>query len=195
MAGMGLDVVPCTPDRWHDLVAVLEGPGDPGRCWCQWFFRGAAADRVHAEGNRTALEKQVGHGPPPGVVGYLDGVPSGWCAVAPRATYTRLVRSALLRGTSDDELADPAVWSVTCFVVRRPARRRGLSAALLAGAVELARAGGAGLAEGYPVDLDARGRIIPAALYHGPASVFRDAGFTEVARPTPDRPIVRLTLT
>lgn len=58
------------------------------------------------------------------MVGYLDGVPSGWCAVAPRPGYTRLIRAA--------------------------------------------------------------------ALYHGALSVFLRSGFTEVARPTPDRPSVRL---
>jgi GNAT superfamily N-acetyltransferase len=128
------------------------------------------------------------------VVGYLDGVPSGWCAVAPRPIYTRLVRSPLLRNSPEDELADPAVWSVTCFVVRRPARRRGLTAALLDGAVALAREGGAKVVEGYPVDLAAGDAITAAALYHGPLSVFLAARFTEVARPAPDRPVVRLEL-
>ena len=188
---MAVAVLPCTPDRWDDLVAVLEGPGDPGRCWCQWFFRGAQADRAHADANRAVLEAQVRQGPP-GVVGYLDGVPGGWCAVAPRPSYTRLVRSPLLRGTPHDDLADPGVWSVTCFVVRRSARRRGLTTALLTGAVELALAGGATVVEGYPVDVGARPGVGSAALYHGPLSVFLAAGFTEVARPTPDRPVVRL---
>jgi GNAT superfamily N-acetyltransferase len=189
---MAVEVHPVAPERWGDVVAVMEGPGDPGRCWCQWFFRGAQAERVHADANRAALEQQVRGGPPPGVVGYLDGVPSGWSAVAPRPGYTKLTRSSLLRDTPDDELADPGVWALTCFVVRRPARRRGLSAALIDGAVALARAGGARVVEGYPVDVDAHGRISAAALYHGPLSVFLRAGFTEVARPTPDRPVVRL---
>jgi GNAT superfamily N-acetyltransferase len=188
---MAVEVHPATADRWDDVVAVFDGPGDPGRCWCQWFFRGAQADRVHADANRAALESQVRHGQP-GVVGYLDGAPSGWCAVAPRPGHTRLTRSPLLRGTPEEELADPGVWSVTCFVVRRPARRRGLTAALLDGAVALALGSGATAVEGYPVDLAARRGISAAALYHGPLSVFVRAGFTEVSRPTPDRPVVRL---
>jgi GNAT superfamily N-acetyltransferase len=186
-------VHPSTPDRWDDLVEVFDGPGDPGRCWCQWFFRGAQADRVHADRNRAALADQVQQGPP-GVLGYVDGVPQGWAAVAPRPGYTRLTRSALLRDVPADELGDPAVWSVTCFAVRRPARRQGLAAALLDGAVELARARGAAVVEGYPVDLAGRKGISSAALYHGPLSVFLRAGFTEVARPAPDRPVVRRRL-
>jgi len=191
---VAVEVRDATAERWDDVVAVMEGPGDPGRCWCQWFFRGAQADRVHADGNRAALAEQVRTGPPPGVVGYVDGAPSGWAAVAPRPGYTRLTRSPLLRDLPPDELADPGVWSLTCFVVRRPARRAGLSTALLDGAVDLARRGGGTVVEGYPVDLDAHGRISAAELYHGPLSVFLRGGFAEVARPTPDRPVVRLAL-
>ena len=189
-----VDVLPCTPDRWPDVEAVFQGPGDPGRCWCQWFYRGAKADRAHADANREALRRQV-DARPPGVLGYLDGAPSGWCAVAPRPTYTRLTRSRLLTGTPADELADPTVWSVTCFVVRRPNRGRGLAGGLLAGAVELARQGGATVVEGYPVDLAERPRTTSAELYHGPLQVFLRADFTEVRRPVPGRPVVRLALT
>ena len=73
------------------------------------------------------------------------------------------------------------------------ARRRGLSGSLLAGAVDLARRGGAGVVEGYPVDL--AGQPGPAAgLYPGPLPVFLRAGFTEVRRTPQGRPVVRLTL-
>ena len=86
------------------------------------------------------------------------------------------------------------MWAVTCFVVRRTARKRGLAGALLAGAVELARQGGATVVEGYPIDLAERPKTSSAELYHGPLQVFLRAGFTEVARPTPGRPLVRLDL-
>ena len=191
---MTVEVVAATPGRWADLVAVFDGPGDPGRCWCQWFFRGAQADRAHAEGNRGALRRQVDEGPPPGVLGYVDGVPTGWSAVAPRPGYTRLTRSPLLRDQPPDELADPTVWSVTCFVVRRGARKQGLAGPLLDGAVALARDSGGRVVEGYPIDLAVRTSTSSAELYHGPLSVFLRAGFAEVARPTPDRPVVRLGL-
>ena len=191
VTGGAVTIADAGPDRWDDVVAVFEGPGDPGRCWCQWFFRGASADRVRAEANRSALRTQLDAGPP-GVLGYVDGVPLGWCAVAPRPGYTRLTRSALLRDS--DDLDDPGVWSVTCFVVRRAARRQGLSSALLAGAVDLARRGAARVVEGYPVDSAVRRPNGAAELYHGLLSVFLRAGFTEVARPQPARPVVRLAL-
>src|SRR3982751_5634363 len=119
----GVEVRDATADRWNDVVAVFEGPGDPGRCWCQWFYRGGQADRAHAAANREALCGQVREGPPPGVLGYVDGEPSGWAAPAPRRAYTRLTNGGLLRGPPG--LDAPSVWAVTCFVVRRSARRTG----------------------------------------------------------------------
>jgi GNAT superfamily N-acetyltransferase len=184
----------CTPDRWDDVVAVFEGRGDPARCWCQWFYRGASADWAHAEANRTALHEQARGERPPGVLGYLDAQPRGWSAVAPRPTYTRLVRSRVLEGTPSEQFEDAGVWAVTCFVVRRDARRQGLSAALLDGAVDLARRGGAAVIEGYPVDVSAKNRPSAAELYHGTLGTFLRTGFDVVATPAPGRAVVRLTL-
>jgi GNAT superfamily N-acetyltransferase len=128
------------------------------------------------------------------VLAYRDGEPVGWCAVAPRPTYTRLPRTEVLRGTQPVELGDAAVWSVTCFVVRVGHRRAGLSRVLLDGAVRLAREGGARVVEGYPVDVAAKAATSSAELYHGPLSTFLSAGFRVVARPRPARPVVRLEL-
>ena len=85
-ATSAVEVLPCTPDRWPDVVAVFEGPGDPGRCWCQWFYRGGQR-RQRSTPTPTArhCSAQVEERPP-GVLGYLDGTPAGWCAIAPRPT-------------------------------------------------------------------------------------------------------------
>jgi GNAT superfamily N-acetyltransferase len=188
-------VVPAVPDRWDDLEALFGTKGDPARCWCQWFYAGAeVAGGAVAAANREALRAQVQQEPPPGVLAYRDGEPVGWCAVAPRPTYTRLPRMEVVRSTPPDELADPAVWSVTCFVVRVGHRRGGLSRALLDGAVRLAREAGARAVEGYPLDVAAKARTSSAELFHGPLSTFLAAGFREVARPRPARPVVRLEL-
>jgi hypothetical protein len=114
--------------------------------------------------------------------------------VSPRPTYTRLPRSEALRATPADELADPAVWSITCFVVRVGHRRGGAAGALLDGAVGLARESGARVVEAYPVDVAAKRSTSSAELYHGPLSTFLAAGFREVARPRSTRPVVRLEL-
>lgn len=195
MQTTAVEVVPASPQRWADLERVFGTRGDPARCWCQWFFDGAqVATGAVANRNRASLWAQVEAGPPPGVLAYREGVAVGWCAVAPRPGYGRLHRSQVLRDATPDELADPSVWSVTCFVVPVGERRAGLAGVLLDGAVAFARAGGALVVEGYPVDVAVKGAPSSAELFHGPLSTFLAAGFREVARPRPARPVVRLDL-
>jgi ribosomal protein S18 acetylase RimI-like enzyme len=190
-----LQVVPATPDRWPDLEQVFGTRGDPSRCWCQWFFEGAHVGPAElAEANKQSFRAQGAAGPAPGVIAYLGGAPAGWAAVARRPVYTRLRRSAVLRGTPASRFEDESVWSVTCFVVKTGARRMGVAAALLRGAVELAQRGGASVVEAYPVDVERRSSANSAELYHGVLSTFLRAGFAEVSRPIPARPVVRLHL-
>jgi hypothetical protein len=91
-------------------------------------------------------------------------------------------------------LDDDSVWSVTCFVVRVGERRQGVATALLDGAVGLATSNRAAVVEGYPVDVGAKGSATAAGLYHGTMSMFARAGFAEVSRPLPERPIVRVAI-
>jgi GNAT superfamily N-acetyltransferase len=93
------------------------------------------------------------------------------------------------QGTRDED----GLWSVTCFVVRVGHRRQGVAAALLRGAVDLARRHGARIVEGYPVDPSVRATG-SSGLYQGPLSMYLHAGFTEVVRPSESRSIVRLTV-
>ena len=189
-------VVPATPDRWDDIAAVMGTRGDPASCWCQFFrLRAAAWREATPATNQQALRTQVRDDPePPGMLAYLDGDPIGWCAVAPFAAYPRLPHSPIATAghREDDELE--RLWSVTCFVVRPGRRRQGVAGELLDGAVDFARSMGAGIVEGYPVDVTARTTVQSSDLYHGTLSLFLSRGFREVARPTPGRVAVRLRL-
>jgi GNAT superfamily N-acetyltransferase len=81
------------------------------------------------------------------------------------------------------------VWSIVCFFVAREARGRGLSAKMLRAAEGFARSHGARLLEAYPVDTD--GRSDPDTMFFGAKSMYDRAGFHEVARRKPTRPVVR----
>lgn len=192
----GLLTRAATPDRWDNVQTVMTTSGDSGGCWCQWF-RCSTADWQHRDrsAHRTALRAQLDEQPPPGVLAYLDGEPAGWCALAPRPSYLRLRRSRkLTRAGVADDLDDATIWSVTCLVVRAPFRRKGLSRHLVDAAVDLAADHGAGLVEGYPVDLTQRDTIRSAELFVGTLTTFLAAGFTEVGRSAPARPVVRRSL-
>jgi GNAT superfamily N-acetyltransferase len=197
-------VIPSAEAPWPDVLAVFGERGDASTCFCRFFkVRGAEFDAAspgelrdalcaqHADAAAAAGGSRAPASVDPGVVAYLGDEPVGWCAVEPRTSYTRLLRSQVLRGS--DEPADAAdVWAVTCFVVRPAFRRRGVSRALLDAAVAQARRGGARVVEAYPVDAAAKRRPSASELYHGPLSLFESAGFRIVARPSPTRAVVAL---
>jgi GNAT superfamily N-acetyltransferase len=180
---------PLTADRLPDLEALFGPRGACGGCWCM-FWKQTRPEYLAGKGepNRRAMRRQVGKGVVPGILAYDgDGV-VGWCAVEPRAAFPRLARSRTLAPVDDA----PA-WSVPCFFVARRARGQGLTVALLEAAAEHARRGGGRILEGYPVE--PRGRTADAFAYTGLASSFLRAGFEEVARRSPTRPLMRRALT
>ena len=71
-------------------------------------------------------------------------------------------------------------------------RRNGITVELLQAAVDHVRRQGGKIVEGYPVDV--KDSMAASSLYTGIASVFQQAGFYEVARRTPTRPIFRFII-
>ncbi|CAI9391980.1 GNAT family N-acetyltransferase [Microbacterium sp. T2.11-28] len=188
-----IEILPASADRFDDIEHALTGGGDGGSCWCQWWMlRAKDFDATTNDERRALLREDVAASPASGLVVYVDGTPVGWVKVSPRPEQPRL---ALTRNfhQSPEPFDDPAVWAITCFVVRREFRKQGLSERLLDAAVTHARTHGARVVEGYPVDTDAT-RASSNSLFHGALSTFVSAGFVEVARPTPSRPIVSLVL-
>jgi GNAT superfamily N-acetyltransferase len=172
-------IAPLTPENFSDLAALFEEGGDPRWCWCAYFVvRGLDWSNSTPAANRALLRERVERPPfghPPGLVALRDGRAVGWVSLGPREGYVRLAFSKLLAPVDERP-----VWSIVCFVVSRGARGQGVAAALLAGAVEYARAAGASTLEGYPVDTG-DGRIPAANAYHGTLSMFETAGFEVVA--------------
>jgi GNAT superfamily N-acetyltransferase len=92
-----------------------------------------------------------------------------------------------------DALAEDArVWAISCFFVRSKARGQGLSHALVAAGIGFARAGGARLIEAAPIDQAKHSKSV--GLFVGSTAVFARAGFVEMARRKPGRPLMRLVL-
>jgi GNAT superfamily N-acetyltransferase len=184
-----IHIEPATRRQRDDIAAVMNDCGDASHCWCAFWSRPRAEfDRDWGDGNRRWFMARLDAAAPPiGVLAYVDGAPAGWCAIAPRADHSRLARSRNLAPVDD-----LPVWSITCFVIAKRFRRQGLMRALIDGAVALARQHGAPAVEAYP--LDAQRKLGSGELYVGLQSVFSAAGFKEVARRSPTRPIVRLSL-
>lgn len=190
MAGRrrGFSVEPLTPERWGDFVALFGENGACGGCWC--LTPKLAAKEYEASkgaGNRRKQKRFVDGGGVPGLLGYRDGEPVAWVAIEPREAYGRLARSRVLAPVDD-----APVWSIVCFFVRKDARGGGVSVRMIDAAVRWARENGATCVEGYPVEPKAPGEAMPPVFaWTGLASAFRRAGFDEVARRSPTRPIFR----
>ncbi len=159
-----------------DDVATIVGTQRPdaGGCWCLSYrdSRVPNADRPGYLRDECATE------PGPGVLVYVDDVVAGWCSIAPRRRYRRLLNSRTI-----PILDDADAWPAVCFVVRAGYRRHGLAHHLLAGAVAHARDHGAEVVEGYPVET-AGGRVDVISGYVGSVELFEAAGFAKVAPTT-----------
>lgn len=194
MSTGAFSIVPLTPERWPDLEDLFGPKGACYGCWCN-HFRMPQKQRMPllGEGARRLFEERVRKGPPPGVLAYDGATCVGWLQVGPRRDVSEWNNPRRASTPLPDAPADdPRNWAASCFFVRKQWRGKGVTSALLAGAARFARESGARLLEAAPMD-NAEKRS-SEGLYVGPLSVFTRAGFTEVARQKPGRPLMRLVL-
>ncbi len=176
---MDIEIHPATANRFDDVTIML-GPKNPSSsvCWC-------LSHRVDARTNRSLVGPARGEyvralcelPVAPGVLAYAEGAVAGWAAVAPRSQLP------FARSTKIPHVDDLPVWAVWCIRVRPGYRRKGISHALLRGAVEHARSQGAPAIEGYPVD-NGGARVDLTMAYVGTRSLFEQAGFTLASQTT-----------
>lgn len=190
---MDLVTHPLTLDRWPDLEALFlaKGCSMARSCWCMYYRESGKVDvppgLTVGEHRRRRLRELAAADPPPGLVGYRGGVPVGWVSLGPREAFPRLRRSPVAKAVDD-----LPVWSIVCFVVPPAYRHQGVARGLLQGAIAFARERGAVALEAYPVDKPVRSS--DASMWNGALSMYVKAGFVEVARRRPERPVVRLML-
>ncbi len=183
--------------RWDDVAEVFGVRGDPSWCWCRYFVTTGEGYLRATAANRAALRRDLRSDPlrPAGLLAYRDRTPVGWLQLGPRTVFPRVTGNRALAAVVGPDEGDETLWRTTCFVVRVGHRRRGVATALLAAGIGFARELCATRLEGHPVDVAARGgKVGGSNLYHGALSTFLAAGFTEVGRTHPTRPVVRRDL-
>ncbi|MBK8322867.1 MAG: GNAT family N-acetyltransferase [Betaproteobacteria bacterium] len=188
-----LAIRPLTPERWPDLEAVFmaRGCSVARGCWCM-FYRETGSfilpgGKQPVLARKQSLHDLVAQGPPPGLIAYRGGKPVGWVTLGPREDFKRLARSRAMKAVDEKP-----VWSIVCFVVPSEFRGQGVATALLEGAVAWAKKQGAAIIEAYPKEPE--GKVADDSLWFGRKSMYDKAGFTEVARHTPGRPVMRKAL-
>jgi GNAT superfamily N-acetyltransferase len=159
-------------DDFFEVVGVKKPGG--GGCWCMSY----RDSRVSNADRPAYMQRECATAPGPGVLVYVDGEVAGWCSVAPRSTYRRLMNSRTIPFLDERD-----AWSIVCFVVRAGYRKQGLMHHLLDGAVEHARANGAQVVEGYPAEVG-RERVDVISGYVGTTELFELHGFERAAETT-----------
>ena len=85
------------------------------------------------------------------------------------------------------------MWSLPCLFVGKEVRGLDLSLAMIQAAVDYVKKQGGGIVEAYPTVPRGR-KLPPVSSFMGFPAVFEKAGFTEVARPSEARMIMRRTI-
>lgn len=186
-------VFPLTQDRFKDLDALFsqKGCSFARGCWCMAYrisgqiktAAGKPPTNLKAYRKRR-LKDLAGRAPSPGLIAYDEAdTPVGWVAVGPRAAFPRLQNSPIMKPVNN-----PDAWAIVCFVVPTPYRGKGIAKTLIRHAVAHAEEHGAPSVEAFPFDRDAK--MQSQWLWHGALAMFEEAGFKEIARRKPDRPVV-----
>jgi ribosomal protein S18 acetylase RimI-like enzyme len=183
---MALAVRPLTEKNWDDIETLFTAKGCsvPKWCWCVHYRFARAA---MPKDRKAALKKLAKSDPPPGLIAYAGKEPVGWISLGPRAAFAKLATSPVMKPVDETP-----VWSIICFVVPPAQRGKGIAHDLLEGAVAFARKRKVAVLEAYPIDKRERSNAM--SMFFGAASMFRKAGFKEIARRKPTRPVMRLAL-
>lgn len=155
---------------WPAFAELVErNNGIFGGCWCMGMH--PKCDVGDTAPNRERKHDRVRTGAAHAAL-VLDGVEClGWCQFGSPDEVSRIKNRAAYE-KAQAELPD---WRIGCCYVGKGHRREGVSAAALAGALDLIAGLGGGTVEGYP---EPAGAVSAGFLYHGALSTFEALGFT-----------------
>jgi len=183
---LNLEIFPLDINRWEDFETLFGERGACGGCWCMsWRLKRSVFENQKGDRNKRAMRKLVEQKEKVGLLAYIDNKPIGWCAVAPREVYLKLENSRILKRIDNEP-----VWSITCFFIAKPYRRKGISLELLKGVIKHVEANKVKIIEGYPV-VPYNEKIPAAFAWTGFPSVFEKAGFVVAERRSKSKPIMR----
>lgn len=170
----------------NDLGEVLRGSWGAG-CWCMHprltdpQMRALPGSGTETERRRQAMTKLARRRRAPGLLAFDGDAVVGWVAVAPRTELARIDKSRATPRVDDED-----VWVIPCVTVRKTARGRGITCALIRAAVEYAREHGARAVEAYP--RAGAARTVDDNAWFGTEAMFRRAGFRVIRQPLEDLP-------
>jgi GNAT superfamily N-acetyltransferase len=182
-------------ETWPDFARLFSGGGGWDFCWCMHFQRAYASSKdnglttrknkipqtraARSVRNRREKKRLVERGVAHGILVYAHGGPVGWCQYGPREELPRIDNYRKYRALAPGR-ATERLWRITCFVVDRKVRCRGIARAALRAALDAIRKKGGGLIEAYPIIRWKAGTFGNVST-HGTVSMFEKEGFSIVA--------------
>jgi len=185
---LSLTAKPLGPETWPDFEALFEKHrGVQGGCWCVYYLcKSTEFNRLGPEGRRRLHKELALGGRARGVIAYEGETPVGWCQFGKPDVLCQYDR-----GRSYPKLTiapeDKPSWRISCLFTDKHRRSRGIAIFTLHAALEeIARLGG-GVVEAFPLDAP----NIKHNVYTGSADMYRREGFTEAARLSESKLLMR----
>lgn len=163
----------------HERGAAFADNPQWAKCYCHYYHvpKMVPWSGFDAAANRTAMTARIAVGEMEGWLAYAAGAVVGWLNAQPlhKLPYC-WVRMGVERPTLD--LPSHEAAAIVCFVIAPAWRRRGVARALLHAALTGLAARGVRRAYAFP--FEAGSDTAPTAHYHGPKTLFEEAGFVSV---------------
>ncbi|MBO0889111.1 GNAT family N-acetyltransferase [Candidatus Bathyarchaeota archaeon] len=178
-------------ETWPDFEKLFGSPaglvGDGWWCWCTHHHVTSYSSPENlqprtrlerAEKNRRKKADLVQTGCAHGILVYENEEPVGWCQYGPSDELPRMNNSRNYQRLALEKRSKQRLWRITCFVIDKRHRRRGVASLALGAALDAIREKGGGLVEGFPVERTDQGSNY---MYCGTVGMFQRAGFQKVA--------------
>ena len=190
-----------SPKTWPDFVKLFSQKCGWQHCWCVHFHRAHALPKsewlpTRAERgarNRRIKKALVDKGKSHGILVYIDGEPAGWCQYGRSEELPRIDGNRDYRALRLAQEESKQLWRITCFVVDRKFRRRGVGTAALQAALKSIKKQGGCIVEAFPV-ANWEGKSFGNMSTGGTVSMFKKEGFKQVGPYGNTNVVMRLTL-
>lgn len=179
-------VKPLDESTFPDFAQAVEKNKIWGGCWCL-AFHGTPGEP--AETTKEAKACRVREGRTHAALVYEGEDCVGWCQFGRTEELQRIKH----RKQYEQEMEDLPDWRITCFVVDKGHRRRGVAELSLKGALEEIERQGGGVVESYPQDVEGR-KVSGSFLYNATLGLFEKCGFSRVRRLGKNHWVVRKSL-
>ena len=181
-----------------DFERLFETHPAPGAfpCWCLYNHQTGTkpestktpSSAKRAASNRREKRTLVENGCSHGIIVYAGGKPVGWCQYGASGELPRIDANPGYKKLSAAGEAK-RLWRITCFVVDKKHRQRGVAGTALKAALAAIEQQGGGIVEAFPIT-----EWGAYADYRGTLSMFQKEGFEVVGPLGKNNVLVRRTI-